>query len=81
MKNFIKRLALFFGVCFIISMLGVVMFLISKIPYIEIIIAIVLVPFVLMPVFLACWNNTVFVNLVVYWKVDCSKMLLLTFIV
>ena len=50
MKNFIKRLVLVFGVCFIVSILGVVVFLISKIPYIEIIIAIVLVPFVLMPV-------------------------------
>jgi len=33
MKNFVKRLALVFGVCFTISMLGVVMFLISKIPF------------------------------------------------
>ena len=33
MKNFIKRLALVFGVCFCISILGVVVFLISKIPF------------------------------------------------
>ena len=50
MKNFVKRLALVFGVCFCISILGVIVFLISKIPYIEIIIVIVLVPFVLIPV-------------------------------
>ena len=50
MKNFVKRLALVFGVCFCISILGVIVFLISKIPYIEIIIAIVLVVFVSMVV-------------------------------
>jgi len=50
MKNFVKRLALVFGVCFTISMLGVVMFLISKIPYIEIVMAAILVVFVLIVV-------------------------------
>ena len=50
MKNFVKRLALVFGVCFTISMLGVVMFLISKIPYIEIVMASILVVFVLIVV-------------------------------
>lgn len=46
MKNFIKRLALVFGVCFVVSILGIAVFLISKIPYIEIIIAVVLIAIV-----------------------------------
>ena len=48
MKDFIRRLALVFGVCFCISILGAIVFLISKIPYIEIIIAVVLIALVSM---------------------------------